>query len=131
MSTVSVGAKLEASCSSRSFRGQPKSQATYVSLPLLLNGLRINVLSEEQTSSVLLQAGAAVPERQARHLHRFEWAGEDEANRQVLFHRGRRDEFYRRAKTWYKAEIDRLLHLERVEKVGTDTLLSLYTTPAG
>ncbi|KAK4234886.1 hypothetical protein C8A03DRAFT_46856 [Achaetomium macrosporum] len=27
-----------------------------------------------------------------------------------------RDEFYRRAKTWYKAEIDRLLHLEKVEK---------------
>jgi hypothetical protein len=31
-----------------------------------------------------------------------------------------RDDFYRRAKAWYKAEIDRLLHLERVKKVSSD-----------
>jgi hypothetical protein len=29
----------------------------------------------------------------------------------------RRDEFYKRAKAWYKAEIDRLIHLHRVEEV--------------
>lgn len=28
------------------------------------------------------------------------------------------DEFYKRAKAWYKAEIDRLLHLEKVTEVG-------------
>lgn len=30
-----------------------------------------------------------------------------------------RDEFYLRAKAWYKAEIDRLLHLEAVRQVST------------
>jgi hypothetical protein len=30
-----------------------------------------------------------------------------------------RDDFYRRAKAWYKAEIDRLLHLEHVIEVST------------
>ena len=29
-----------------------------------------------------------------------------------------RDEFYKRAKAWYKAEIDRLLHLKQVEEVS-------------
>jgi hypothetical protein len=29
-----------------------------------------------------------------------------------------RDDFYRRAKAWYKAEIDRLLHLEKVKMVS-------------
>lgn len=29
-----------------------------------------------------------------------------------------RDDFYRRAKAWYKAEIDRLLHLEKVKEVS-------------
>ena len=29
-----------------------------------------------------------------------------------------RDEFFKRAKTWYKAEIDRLLHLGRVREVS-------------
>lgn len=29
-----------------------------------------------------------------------------------------RDEFYRRAKAWYKAEIDRLLHLEQVREAS-------------
>jgi hypothetical protein len=28
------------------------------------------------------------------------------------------DEFYKRAKAWYKAEIDRLLHLEKAKEVG-------------
>lgn len=28
------------------------------------------------------------------------------------------DEFYKRAKAWYKAEIDRLLHLEKTNEVG-------------
>lgn len=28
------------------------------------------------------------------------------------------DEFYMRAKAWYKAEIDRLLHLEKVKQVS-------------
>lgn len=29
-----------------------------------------------------------------------------------------RNEFYKRAKAWYKAEIDRLLHLEKVKEVS-------------
>ena len=29
-----------------------------------------------------------------------------------------RDEFYKRAKAWYKAEIDRLLHLKQVNEVS-------------
>ena len=29
-----------------------------------------------------------------------------------------RDEFYKRAKAWYKAEIDRLLHLKQVDEVS-------------
>ena len=35
-----------------------------------------------------------------------------------------RDEFYRRAKAWYKAEIDRLLHLEQViQEVSAERVL--------
>lgn len=29
-----------------------------------------------------------------------------------------RDEFYKRAKAWYKGEVDRLLHLEKIQKVS-------------
>ncbi|KAK3303177.1 uncharacterized protein B0T15DRAFT_576585 [Chaetomium strumarium] len=41
-----------------------------------------------------------------------------------------REEFYRRAKTWYKAEIDRLLHLKRIEKEDKPevTLTTQYPT---
>jgi hypothetical protein len=34
------------------------------------------------------------------------------------------DEFYKRAKSWYKGEVDRLLHLEKVKEVS----LHLNTT---
>jgi hypothetical protein len=37
------------------------------------------------------------------------------------------DEFYKRAKAWYKAEIDRLLHLERVTEVGVLKLSGRFT----
>lgn len=47
-----------------------------------------------------------------------------------------RDEFYKRAKAWYKAEIDRLLHLKQVEEVsmsrrgeGKQTTNPLATAP--
>ncbi len=39
-----------------------------------------------------------------------------------------RDEFYKRAKAWYKAEIDRLLHLKQREEVSVslETMESFY-----
>lgn len=36
-------------------------------------------------------------------------------------HLYRRSDFVNRAKAWYKAEIDRLLHLVRVEEVSPDS----------